>query len=112
MRKERDAAVGQRMERMERVRTGVRLRKGQPVSRSDGIGVSLEGPVFRPAADVAHLDARILPQFVLNAPVELQSVGRVGAGALAKRRISQSRTKAVRGAGGRLVGVVQEPAIG
>src|SRR5262249_56683579 len=114
MRIERDAAVLQQMERLERVsgRIAVRLRKGQPVTRSYGVGVSLSSPVMRPAADVAHLEARILARWVLDARVELQSVGCVGTCGLADAGNPQAcSSKAVRIAGGKLVGVVQEAAI-
>src|SRR5215467_12194171 len=113
MRIERNAAAFQRSEGLEQVPCGVaiRLRKGQPVTRSYGVGVFLKSPVMRPAADVARFEPRILPQFVLDARVELQGIGRVGTCGLANTGNSQVGTKAVRIAGGKLVGVVQEAAI-
>src|SRR5882762_2900018 len=92
----------------------VRLRKGQPVSGSNRIGIVIARPVFCMAADIANLEPRFFPKLMLDGQVILQGVRGPVAELLANRGIAQPSAKTGRGgvaAGGKRVGIVEEPSV-
>ena len=74
----RQLAASEHVKGLERIssRIAVRLRKDQPVTWSNGIGVNAARPVMHRTADVANFKPRVLPQFMLDSQVVLQAVGR------------------------------------
>src|SRR5437879_7343532 len=119
MREKRDAASFQEMERLECISAciAVRLRKGQPVGWSNGIGVILARPIVRPAADIAHFQLRILKDFTLHGSVELQDIRSPVTEVLTNAGNSQAGAKAANHvpicvrivhASGKLVCIVEE----
>src|SRR5215470_4634188 len=98
----------------------VRLREGQPVHWSHGVGIVIGGPILRLAPDVAHFNARILPKLVLDSQVVLQNVRRAAADLLADGRVAKPCAKTanydafailVVDAGWKLIGIVEEPSV-
>ena len=82
---EREPTGSQDVEWLEQISSSIAvgLSKGQPVSRSNGVGINLRRPVFRSAADVTHFKPCILPHLMLDAQVILQGIGRGGTEVLA-----------------------------
>ncbi len=114
MRKHRNRAGLYYVERLvERKCRGsaIRLRKGQPVSRSNGVSVIVARPVVRPAPHVAHFRPRIPPKLMLDRQVVLEEVRRAAAEILANGGIPKAAAKAVRRARGKLVRIVEKPSI-
>src|SRR5258708_11143299 len=116
MRKYPDAAGFQDIERLKQISSfvAVRLRKGQPVSRRNRIGIIVSRPVPCPAAGVAHFKPGILPKLMLDGQVVLQDIGSTVVKILANSRNPQTRAKAVCydiSTGGKRVGIVEEASI-